>query len=136
MYTGIGHHMHVVTDPCACKLGFTDGSACMARRCVDAVADVAHALEFCAASCAYSCSAHFRPCAQGRCGRCTPGSGVMSEFFFCFFLFLECVHLRDTRALTYVHMYIHLWCGPWGSCELDGLRILQVYHALCMRLEL
>ena len=58
------------------------------------------------------------------------------RIFFCFFLFLECVHLRDTRALTYVHMYIHLWCGPWGSCELDGLRILQVYHALCMRLEL
>ena len=33
-----------------------------------------------AASCAYSYSAHVRPCAQGRCGRCPPGSGVMSDF--------------------------------------------------------
>ena len=38
-----------------------------------------------AASCAYSCSAHVRPCAQGRCGRCLPGSGVMSEKFLFFF---------------------------------------------------
>ena len=38
-----------------------------------------------AASCAYSCSAHVRPCAQGRCDRCPPGSGVMSDFFFHFF---------------------------------------------------
>ena len=39
-----------------------------------------------AASCAYFCSAHVRPCAQGRCGRCPPGSGVMSEKKNCFFL--------------------------------------------------
>ena len=31
---------------------------------------------------AYSCSAHVRPCAQGRCGRCPLGFGVMSEFFY------------------------------------------------------
>ena len=37
-----------------------------------------------AASCAYSCSAHVRPCAQGRCGRCPPGSGVMWVQFFWF----------------------------------------------------
>ena len=40
-----------------------------------------------AASCAYSCSAHVRPCAQGRCGRCPPGSGLMSKknknFIYC-----------------------------------------------------
>ena len=38
-----------------------------------------------AAPCAYSCSAHVRPCAQGRCGRCPLGSGVMSfsvNYFF------------------------------------------------------
>ena len=37
-----------------------------------------------AAPCAYSCSAHVRPCAQGRCGRCPLGSGVMpkKKFFF------------------------------------------------------
>ena len=38
-----------------------------------------------AASCAYSCSAHVRPCAQGRCGRCPPGSGVMSDFLIFYF---------------------------------------------------
>ena len=34
-----------------------------------------------AAPCAYSCFAYVRPCVQGRCGRCPPGSGVMSLFF-------------------------------------------------------
>ena len=27
-----------------------------------------------------------RPCAQGRCGRCPPGSGVMSDLFFFVFV--------------------------------------------------
>ena len=47
-----------------------------------------------AASCAYSCSAHVRPCAQGRCGRCPPGSGVMSIFIF--LLFFTAVHQSNT----------------------------------------
>ena len=34
----------------------------------------------------YSCSAHVRPCAQGRCGRCPFGFGVMPDTSFCFFL--------------------------------------------------
>ena len=38
-----------------------------------------------AACCAYSCSAHVRPCAQGRGGRCPPGSGVMSDHLFILF---------------------------------------------------
>ena len=28
---------------------------------------------------------YVRPCAQGRCGRCPPGSGVMSDFYYYFF---------------------------------------------------
>ena len=31
---------------------------------------------------AYSCFAHVRPCAQGRCGRCPLGFGMMSIFLF------------------------------------------------------
>ena len=34
---------------------------------------------------AYSWFAHVRPCAQGRCGRCPLGLGVMSNF--CLFVF-------------------------------------------------
>ena len=34
----------------------------------------------------YSCSAHVRPCAQGRCGRCPFGFGVMPDIFFVVFL--------------------------------------------------
>ena len=34
-----------------------------------------------AAPCAYSCSAHVRPCMQGRCGRCPLGFGVMSVLY-------------------------------------------------------
>ena len=34
-----------------------------------------------AGPCACSWFAHVRPCAQGRCGRCPPGSGVMSDLF-------------------------------------------------------
>ena len=50
-----------------------------------------------AASCAYSCSAHVRPCAQGCCGRCPPGSGVMSDFFYFFF---HWHHSRGTTSLS------------------------------------
>ena len=34
-----------------------------------------------AAPCACSCFARVRPCAQGRCGRCSPESGVIYDFF-------------------------------------------------------
>ena len=51
-----------------------------------------------AASCAYSCSAHVRPCAQGRCGRCPPGSGVMSKKFLFFFFVL----VKDNTLQVYL----------------------------------
>ena len=38
-----------------------------------------------AAPCAYSFPAHVRPCAQGRCGRCPLGFGVMADGVFLFF---------------------------------------------------
>ena len=72
-----------------------------------------------AACCAYSCSAHVRPCAQGRCGRCPPGSGVMSDVF--------CVYLLCMLAVSVLR-----------SCRLQGpVRIRLVdscrCHAHCVR---
>ena len=36
-------------------------------------------------ACVCSCFAHVRPCAQGRCRRCTPGSGVTFDLVLRFF---------------------------------------------------
>ena len=51
--------------------------------------------------CAYSCSAHVRPCAQGRCGRCPFGFGVMSEFFSFYYFFYICVHRPPSRIAAH-----------------------------------
>ena len=51
-----------------------------------------------AAPCAYSCAAHFRPCAQGRRGRCLLGFDVMSDFYFLFFIFW---------SMHYFHLFLH-----------------------------
>ena len=42
--------------------------------------------------------ARVRPCAQGRCGRCPPGSGVMSNLFF------FCLVMRSRRYVEYAAM--------------------------------
>ena len=67
-------------------MSYTCGVSCLVvRPFVVALSTVWSFVCASAASCAYSCSAHVRPCAQGRCDRCPPGSGVMSDFFFFFF---------------------------------------------------
>ena len=65
--------VHVVTLSPACLV---------LRPCV--VAPPSVRVRFCpgALACACSCFARVRPCAQGHCGRCPHGSGVMSDLFF------------------------------------------------------
>ena len=66
-----------------------------------------------AALCAYSCSAHVRLCAQGRCGRCPLGFGVMSEFFYLFRYFFSVsspagLAPRQTPCSSCFHIYYRL----------------------------
>ena len=59
-----------------------------------------------------SCFAHVRPCAQGRCGRCPPGSGVISDLLVLF-----------SRLSN--HTYMHA-CNGWllGRCDLCTVAIM------------
>ena len=68
------------------------------------VAPPPNCVRFCpgALACGCSCFAYVRPCAQGRCGRCPPGSGVMSGsdlFFFLFFFWQSMPHSLLSRTL-------------------------------------
>ena len=78
------------------------------------VAPPPNCVRFCpgALACGRSCFAHVRPCAQGRCGRCPPGSGVMSDLFFfflskaipvsiCFKLIYSMVYIRSPAYISY-----------------------------------
>ena len=72
-----------------------------------------------AASCAYSCSAHVRPCAQGRCGRSPPGSGVMTDFFLIFFwLKWNVVLLQRERTIREAEQTKKVCICPWQCCKL------------------
>ena len=57
-----------------------------------------------AASCACSCFAHVRSCAQGRCGRCPPGSGTMSD--------LTYLHLPVNTQMTSILTSEHIASWP------------------------
>ena len=99
-------------QPPGCVCVGTLFPACLVLRpCV--VAPPTNCVRFCpgALACGRSCFAHVRPCAQGRCGRCPPGSGVMSELFsFLFFSF-------GGRA-----MHCVLWLGVRLSVARGALR--------------
>ena len=86
-----------LTVRCACMLTWTIEHPCSVLRWASersplaaTTCDYRHPLELAAStravcdvvSCAWSCHARVRPCAAGRCGRCPPGSGVMSDLFF------------------------------------------------------
>ena len=57
-----------------------------------------------------SCFAHVCPYALTLCGRCRPGSGVMSDFFLFFFFlfFIFCVHV-------YVHIVLAISASAFDN---------------------
>ena len=101
------------------------------------------------ASCAYSCSAHVRPCAQGRCGRCPPRSGVMSDSYF-YFAFLphpgvwvagqrgveivlgpRTVGYKDPPDNVTDVCSTYMWCPPHITGPDPGISA-RLMHVACM----
>ena len=79
------------------------------------------AVRFCvcpnAAPCARSCLERVRPFAQGRCGRCPPGSGECPSFcLFCFFCFFSS-YIWVEFMWPHVALFLALF-KPHGVCTL------------------
>ena len=60
---------------------------------------------------AYSCFAHVRPCAQGRCGRCPLGFGMMSIFSYFF--------LPSEVAIVMANHFHVTFTSPFTSAGLE-----------------
>ena len=67
-------------------------------------------------------SVHVRPCAQGRCGRCPPVSGVMSDLFFFFFT----IPVPASASLT-----AKTHGPPHAAGASAGARGAHASHAFC-----
>ena len=87
-----------------------------------------------AAPCAYSCSAHVRPCAQGRCGRCPLGFGVMSDFLFHIFLKGTAhgvcawthTYTQDNHTITYIYIHTYIY-NVRLTMHCSSVRTVRIY---------